>query len=216
MHRKKVILSILLLAGLAAVLALLYRFNVIPHPSYDSADFGLEPYVSPSDADLDGVDDQTDLLKSARAYLATKPAYQSRYYEGGYPDDGCGVCTDVVAQAMLGAGYDLMELVSEDIALHPADYDIDEPDPNIDFRRVRNLAVYFQHTATALTTDLEEIDQWQGGDIVIFRSHIGIVSDRRNANGVPFLLHHASPFQLRYEEDVLENRDDIVGHYRIS
>ena len=202
--------------GLLFLLYLAYRWNVIPHTSYDSADFGLENFRSSHDQDKDGVDDQTDILESARAYTATNPKYKSRYYEGGYPDDGYGVCTDVVAFALRGAGYDLMELVDEDIALHPLEYDIDEADKNIDFRRVRNLRVYLEHHGIALTTDLSEIEAWQGGDIVVFRKHIGIVSDRRNKKGIPFVIHHANPVQFGYEEDILETWGEIVGHYRIS
>lgn len=76
--------------------------------------------------------------------------------------------------------------------------------------------MYFAHTATALTTEVTDIDAWQGGDIVIFDGHIGIVSDRRNANGVPYVLHHSNPWQRAYEEDILEKRDDLVAHYRIG
>ena len=114
------------------------------------------------------------------------------------------------------AGYDLMELVDADIAANPQDYDIEEPDPNIDFRRVRNLDVYFTHTAIPLTTDIYDIDQWQGGDIVVFKKHIGIVSDKRNDDGVSYVIHHSNPFQAAYEEDILEKRDDLTAHYRIS
>lgn len=52
------------------------------------------------DADGDGVDDQTDVLDNALAYVDTRPKYKSRYYQTGYPDDGYGVCTDVVAFAL--------------------------------------------------------------------------------------------------------------------
>ncbi len=210
----------LCLAALAAcsvvLVYLAYRWNVIPHKSYDSAVFGIENFKSSQDRDKDGVDDQTDILESARAYTATNPRYRSSYYEGGYPDDGYGVCTDVVAFALLGAGYDLMELVDEDIALHPEDYDVEEADPNIDFRRVRNLQVWLKHNAISLTTDLTEIEEWQGGDIVVFSRHIGVVSDQRNKKGIPFVIHSANPVQLRYEEDILETWGEIVGHYRIS
>ena len=133
-----------------------------------------------------------------------------------YPDDGYGVCTDVVAFALKGAGYDLMPLVDEDIRADQVSYNIEQPDKNIDFRRVRNLKVYFEHRAISLTTDLSEIEEWQGGDIVIFQDHIGIVSDRRNENGVPYVIHHNSPWQKKYEQDILEKRNDLVGHYRIS
>lgn len=176
----------------------------------------IEQWHSITDRDGDGVDDQTDILEGALAYVGSKPKYRSRYYEGGYSNDGYGVCTDVVANALKNAGYDLRELVREDMEKNRADYGIDEPDDRIDFRRVRNLRVFFDHTAIALTTDLTEIAEWQGGDIVIFKNHIGIVSDRRNENGVPYVIHHNDPWQIRYEQDILESRDDIVGHYRVA
>ena len=171
---------------------------------------------SKNDKDKDGIDDQTDILQSALAYTETKPKYLSRYYDNGYPDDGYGVCTDLVANALKGAGYDLMEQVQKDIQSHAKDYDIDTPDKNIDFRRVKNLRVYFSHTAKQLTTDTKKIEEWQGGDIVIFEDHIGIVSDRRNKDGVPYVIHHHDPWQGTYEEDILQSRDDLTEHFRIS
>ena len=49
------------------------------------------------------------------------------------------------------------------------------------------MCIRDRHTAAALTTDVSEIEEGQGGDIVIFERHIGIVSDRRNKNGVPYI-----------------------------
>ena len=89
----------------------------------------------------------------------------------------------MVAFGLLGAGYDLMELINDDILAH---------------------------------RDLYDTDKWQGGDIVVFKKHIGIVSDNRNGKGISFIIHHANPYQRYYEEDILENRNDITGHYRIS
>ena len=51
---------------------------------------------------------------------------------------------------------------------------------------------------------------------MIFENHIGIVSDKRNDDGVSYMIHHNGPYQASYEEDVLESRNDLVGHYRIS
>lgn len=176
----------------------------------------IPQFHSSVDQDGDGLDDQADILQGALDYVAAHPKYKSKYYSTGYPNDRYGVCTDVVANAMKAAGYDLRELVDADIRQHPENYQVDTPDKNIDFRRVRNLLVYFQHNTVPLTTDLQDIKQWQGGDIVIFRNHIGIVSDRRNKNGVPYVIHHNDPFQTAYEQDILESRDDLVGHYRVS
>ena len=198
------------------VLYALYRFNYIPHKKYTNEDFNIKTYISKTDKDNDGIDDQTDILNNVRDYIKTNPKYKSKYYATGYPNDEYGVCTDVVAFGLKGAGYDLMNLVNEHIKTNRNLYDIDVIDKNIDFRRVQNLKVYLDNNAIALTNDINKIKEWQGGDIVVFKNHIGIVSDKRNKKGVPFIIHHANPCQRYYEEDILEYRNNIIGHYRIS
>lgn len=216
--RKKVLIisSIILIITILLTIYILYMFNYIPHKKYSNADFGIETYISLIDKDEDGIDDQTDILNNVRNYIETKPKYKSKYYATGYPNDEFGVCTDVVAFGLKDAGYDLMTLVNEDVKNNRDRYNIEIVDKNIDFRRVNNLKIYFENNAIALTTDISKIKEWQGGDIVIFTKHIGIISDKRNKNGVPFVIHHANPYQKYYEEDILEWRNDIVGHYRIS
>lgn len=209
------IIGVGVLLGLIVLVFFLYEFQIIPHPSYNNEHFQITTYKSLVDKDEDGVDDQTDILQSAKEYLATNPKYKSKYYGTGYPDDEYGVCTDVVAFALLHSGYDIMTLLNEDVMEVRDAYDIDIVDKNIDFRRVNNLDTYFKRHMISLSTDLSNISDWQGGDIVVFDSHIGIVSDKRNFKGIPFLLHNANPYQIRYEEDVLE-KSTIVGHYRIS
>lgn len=148
-----------------------------------------------------------------RRYIAKKPKYKSKYYRTGYPDDEFGVCTDVIAFGMKGAGYDLRELVDADIKMNKKLYQVDVVDKNIDFRRVNNLRIFFERNAKSLTTDLADVKEWQGGDIIVFKTHIGVVSDKRSSRGIPFIIHNGGLF---YEEDVLEYRTDIVGHFRIS
>lgn len=216
--RIKKLFSLVVVLGCIAlcVWLFLWKKNIIPHKMYTNADFDIETYISQVDMDGDGIDDQTDILANVREYIATKPIYKSVYYAGGYPDDQYGVCTDVVAMGLMGAGYNLRELVDKDRRANPSEY-ADEPiDKNIDFRRVRNLLIYFKRHAICLTTDIYEIDQWQGGDIVVFEGHIGVVSDKRNKNGVSFVIHHGSRLQTSYEQDILESRGVIVGHFRIS
>lgn len=215
--KKKILITFCIVFVLLLILIyVLYVFNYIPHRKYSNEDFNIDTYISQVDKDLDGVDDQTDILEGVRNYIAKKPKYKSKYYATGYPDDLYGVCTDVVAFGLKNAGYDLMLLVNEDIKNNKEDYNIETNDINIDFRRVRNLKVYFANNAISLTTDIKNIAEWQGGDIVIFENHIGIISDKRNRKGIPFVIHHANPYQRYYEEDILEYKTDIVGHYRIS
>ena len=211
-----VITLISLLILIFIIIYLLYKFNYIPHKMYSNEYFNIKTYTSNIDKDNDSIDDQTDILNNVRKYIATNPKYKSKYYASGYPDDGYGVCTDVVAFGLKGAGYDLMELVNEDIKNNRNNYNIDTIDKNIDFRRVQNLKIYFENNAISLTTDVYDIENWQGGDIVIFQNHIGIVSNNRNKDGVTFIIHHANPLQKYYEEDILESRNDIIGHYRMS
>lgn len=210
---KKMIYFIFVLLFLVMITLILYMFNVIPHRQFTNEDFGIETYKSLIDKDGDGIDDQTDFLQSVRNYIATKPKYKSKYYRTGYPDDGFGVCTDVIAFGLRGAGYDLMELVDADIRANKKMYQLDVVDKNIDFRRVNNLRIFFERNAKSLTTDLTDIKEWQGGDIIVFKTHIGVVSDKRNWRGIPFIIHNGG---FHFEEDILEYRTDIVGHFRMS
>ena len=216
--KKKILIIVtnFLIVLLIVVLYALYRFNYIPHKKYTNEDFNIKTYISKTDKDNDGIDDQTDILNHARDYIKTNPKYKSKYYATGYPNDEYGVCTDVVAFGLKGAGYDLMNLVNEHIKSNRNLYDIDVIDKNIDFRRVQNLKVYLDNNAIVLTNDINKIKEWQGGDIVVFKNHIGIVSDKRNKKGISFIIHHTNPYQRYYEEDILEYRNDIIGHYRIS
>ena len=214
----KIIICIMLFLLIATILIILYVFNIIPHKTYTNSDFNIETYISNVDKDNDEIDDQTDILNNVKKYIEMKPKYKSKYYESGYPNDEYGVCTDVVAFGLKNAGYDLMELVNQDIINNKEKYNIDIIDKNIDFRRVKNLNVYFKNNSISLTTNLSDIKEWQGGDIIVFKNHIGIISDKRNKNGIPFLIHHPNPMQVNYEEDILElyEPDYIIGHYRIS
>lgn len=214
--RTLIILAFTIVLFLLIALYLLYKFNYLPHKKYTNDFFNIKTYVSDIDKDNDGIDDQTDILINAKNYISSKPKYKSKYYGQGYPDDGYGVCTDVVAFALKDAGYDLRELVNEHIKANKNLYNITTIDKNIDFRRVSNLKTYFDYNAVSLTTDIKKIAEWQGGDIVVFKKHIGIVSDKRNRKGINFVIHHANPYQRYYEEDILESHNDIIGHYRIS
>ena len=197
-------------AVILIVTAALLIIKLIPSKSYTASELGLTELCSPLDADGDKIDDWHDIMLGARTYIETDPSYKSRYYEGGYPDDGYGVCTDVVWQGFAAAGYDLKSLVDSHIAENPELYP-DEADPNIDFRRVKNLYIFFEHNAQSLTISTDDPESWQPGDIVVYENHIAICSDKRNKNGLPFIIHHG-PLGAR-EADELESKD-IIGHYR--
>ena len=219
MKKKIFILFIAIFISLILIIVSVLIYNQ-EKPSYTAEDFGIKTIKSSTDKDEDGIDDYTDILLGARAEAERKPEYKSVYYEGGYPPDTEGVCTDVIWRALRDAGYSLKDMVDKDIALNTSEYKRTngKPDPNIDFRRVPNLRVYFEKNQISLTTNLRKIEEWQPGDIVVFgKKHIGIISDKRNKKGIPYLIHNVG--QAHMEKDVLEWYNEInpiVGHYRIK
>ncbi|TFG82978.1 MAG: DUF1287 domain-containing protein [Erysipelotrichales bacterium] len=181
----------------------LLRYGIAPLPDYDQ----------------DGVDDFRDIVYGARIDAQNHVTYRDIYYAGGYPPENEGVCTDLIWRALLNAGYNLKDLMDEDIVANRSKYaHIKYRDPNIDFRRVYNMKIFLDLHAMKLTNDIYLRDQWMPGDIVIFGDdyhHIGIVSDIMNPNGIPYLIHNNG--QPRREEDRLEfgySDQGVTGHYR--
>ncbi|HBM74238.1 MAG TPA: DUF1287 domain-containing protein [Clostridiaceae bacterium] len=192
------------------------KWNVLPQKYYSAKDFGIQTVISSADYNGNGIDDYTDIVAGARRDAKNRPRYDGSYQEGGYPPDNIGVCTDVVWRAFKNAGYSLKDMVDKDIEENIEAYPRTDGigDPNIDFRRVPNLKVFFERHAVSLTLDTSKIEEWQPGDIVTYgEKHIAIVSDRRNKHGVPYIIHNAG--QPRREEDALE-REDISGHFRFD
>ena len=217
--RKRAVLMLIgavLMALLIALFCLLSHFNLIPKKSYTAEDFGIETIKSSTDYNKNGTNDYTDILLGARKDAENHPTYNGNYYDGGYPPDNIGVCTDVVWRAFKNAGYSLRDMVNRDIINRREAYpQIEVRDNNIDFRRVSNLQTFFEEYAQKLTTDTNEISQWQPGDIVIFNGgkHIGIVSDKRNSKGQPYIIHNGG--QPNREEDYFK-RAEVYAHYRFD
>lgn len=182
---------------------------------YNSEDFNIKTIYSSIDYDNDGIDDYADILNGARLDANNHPFYLSKYYEGGYPPEDEGVCTDLIWRAFKNAGYSLKDMIDNDIFKYPKDYPkIDEPDPNIDFRRVSTQKVFFKKYGITLTNDYSKIEEWQPGDIVIFEDkHIGIISDIRTINGETYVIHNTG--QAEREQEYLSTRQ-ITGHYRFD
>ncbi len=163
------------------------------------------------------------LVAAARAQIGVTRRYDPRYrripYPGGeVPLDG-GVCTDVLIRAYRAFGIDLQVLVHQDMRAawdaYPKDWGLKRPDPNIDHRRVPNLATFFGRHGERRPASRDAKD-FVPGDIVVWRlpsgvPHIGLVSDRRNALGVPFVLHNIG--WGTQEQDRLFAYT-LTGHYR--
>jgi hypothetical protein len=147
-------------------------------------------------------------------------AYEKIAYPHGDVAPGRGVCSDEVVRAYRLVGIDLQRLVHEDMArafhVYPKRWGLTVPDRNIDHRRVPNLATFFTRHGTSLKPTTNG-DDYKPGDIVAWaladgRPHIGLVTERRSADGTrPLVMHNigAGP-QI---EDMLFGLT-ITGHYR--
>ena len=193
------------LAKVAALLA------ILSPPSY-------------ADANSPRSTDPLALVEAARARTTISVTYDGAYqrltYPGGDVPNNIGVCTDLLVRAYRQLGIDLQERVHNDMrgsfSRYPARWGLSKPDPNIDHRRVPNLATFFRRQGQALAPSSNP-GSYQAGDIVTWQlqgrlPHIGIVSDRNAPNTQrPLVIHNvgAGP----QEEDRLFAYP-ITGHYR--
>lgn len=174
------------------------------------------PLKSNIDFNNNGIDDYTDILIGAKKEAKNKPKYNGKYWQGGYPPEEIGVCTDVIWRSLKEAGYNLKAMIDKDINLNQKDYEaIDKPDPNIDFRRVKNQHAFFKKYAETLTTDIRDTEHWQPGDIVIFRNdyHIGVVSNIVDEEGISYVIHNLG--QSEREENFFK-REKPIAHFRFN
>ena len=206
---------IIVIAIFTIVVLTVMSNNFIPKEYFKASDFDIKTIYSKSDYDDDNIDDYSEFVIGARKDAKKKPTYISKYYANSYPPSNEGVCTDVIWRAFKQAGYSLRDMIDEDIKNNPEDYpNIKNRDKNIDFRRVMNQKVFFSKYGLTLTTSTKKIGEWQPGDIVVFEDkHIGIISDRRNSDGVPYVIHNGG--QPNREEDYL-TKQEITGHYRFD
>jgi uncharacterized protein len=162
------------------------------------------------------------IIESAHGQVGVTLHYDASYtvipFPGGDVPAVRGVCTDVIIRAYRSVGVDLQLLVNQDMrkafSAYPRNWGLSRPDPNIDHRRVQNLAVFFARHGQTLPVSMEA-KNYRPGDIVIWRlpdghPHIGLVSDR-SADGRPLLVHNIGAGAK--VEDVLF-AFTITGHYR--
>lgn len=163
------------------------------------------------------------LVENARKQIGVTVSYDPNYRKLDFPmgdvPEHTGVCTDVVIRAYRLQGLDLQQAVNKDMKKawdkYPKLWGLKRTDANIDHRRVPNLETFFSRYGKTLS--LTDINSFQSGDIVTWRlpknlPHIGIVSDKKSADGTPLIIHNIGRGTV--EEDILF-KYKMVGHYRL-
>ena len=167
----------------------------------------------------------TGLVAAARSQVGVTLSYDPRYERLAYPGGDVplerGVCTDVVVRAYRKLGADLQVLVHQDmkqawnVYQKKGRWQMKAPDRNIDHRRVPNLATFFGRHGSSLPVS-KDGGNYKPGDIVTWMlpgnlTHIGIVSDKQAAGGVPLVIHNIGAGTR--EENILFAYP-VTGHYR--
>lgn len=169
------------------------------------------------------------LAKSAVAQTKIKVTYVPSYVQIKYPNGdvpaNTGVCTDLVIRAYRELGVDLQKEVHEDMlknfTAYPKLWKLKTPDTNIDHRRVPNLMTFFTRKKAELEITNNAAD-YKPGDLVTWNlqnqkttsgiTHIGIVSDKKKADGKRYLMAHNIGAGNELEDMLFLYT--IIGHYR--
>lgn len=150
-------------------------------------------------------------------------------YPNGDVNPKEGICADLVVRALRNAGIDLQKLVHLDILSNKKVYGVKTPDKYIDQRRVWILKTFFERKWKSISVKLDNPDNWQPGDIVIWdigskrHLHIGIIGKKKRSDGLPYVIHNMRyiPFVFEgktIEQDILEGPEFLwipVGKWRI-
>ena len=133
--------------------------------------------------------------------------YQYQFYaDTGYPNDKYWISTDVISVVLNDCGYDLMELVYDDMSKHIDAYPMDikgSKNPEFD------------------ASDPASILQWQPGDIVYFtvdaenpgKEIAGMISNHNNPEGIPLIIMITKDLGKITETNALTEME-VSGHYR--
>ena len=166
-----------------------------------------QEFLEHHDRDNDGIFDLLDIHRGALKTSLNGADYQEGYERIPYPlgdvSRKIGVCTDVVIRAFRNAGWDLQELLYEDMKKRPKAYGLRGKKPNrhIDHRRVRRLIVYFKkhYHSLPIKFDLKQrgVNAWLPGDLIFMDTlskgrptHVGLVSDKVGWNGKPLIINN--------------------------
>ncbi len=180
-------------------------------------------------------DSQRALVACGEAQAARGVRLSTRYHPMSYPwgdlPAHLGASPDLVIRCLRDLGLDLQQLIHVDRVNHPRRYPLHlwankRPDRAIDHRRIANLDAFIKHFAESRPIMADTAEKRAGylpGDLVFWTPAgggdqaglVGIVSDRRDAEAVPFVttLH---PEDRRMTDHHRLVDWPVTGHYRVD
>ena len=169
------------------VLFLLNHF-VIVKEYYKASDFKIKTIYSNIDFNKNGIDDYSDFLLGAKKVINKNEVYEN-----------------FIVKVFKYAGYDLDKMVER----YYEDYNLDIGKKD----RISMYKSFINSNALKVDVDFDKIELFQPGDFVFLQDGIGVLSDKRNKDGISFIVMINDGKVV--EEDCLEDLK-ISGHYRFD
>ena len=182
-----VILVFIIIFFCIMVLFLLNHF-VIVKEYYKASDFKIKTIYSNIDFNKNGIDDYSDFLLGAKKVINKNEVYEN-----------------FIVKVFKYAGYDLDKMVER----YYEDYNLDIGKKD----RISMYKSFINSNALKVGVDFDKIELFQPGDFVFLQDGIGVLSDKRNKDGISFIVMINDGKVV--EEDCLEDLK-ISGHYRFD
>jgi len=158
--RGSVILIFIIIIFCIMVLILLNKM-VLVKEYYKASDFNIKTVYSKVDYNKNGIDDYSDFLLGAKKIKGKNSSYE-----------------ELMIKVFQYAGYNLDKMVDN--------YFSDSVTDNKD--RMSLYKSFINDNATKITLELKKIKEFQQGDFIFFHDGIGILSDKRNREGLCFVI----------------------------
>ena len=179
---KRTVIFVFTIVIFCIITLILMNKYVLQKEYYSASDFKIKTIYSKIDYNKNGIDDYSDILLGARKNL-----------NKSVPEE------EFVINSFKYAGYNIKKMV----VLDWYDNDLDT---------LENFKKYLGRNTKKLTNNINKIKEFQPGDILLFDDKFGIISDKRNKKGYPFVIYKKVAI---VEEDILGDIT-IVKHYRFD
>ena len=179
---KRTVIFVFTIVIFCIITLILMNKYVLQKEYYTAGDFKIKTIYSKIDYNKNGIDDYSDILLGARKNLNKSVSEE-----------------EFVVYSFKYAGYNIKKMV----VLDWYENELDTLD---------NFKKYLNRNTKKLTNNINKIKEFQPGDILLFDDKYGIISDKRNKKGYPFVIYKKVAI---VEEDILGDIT-IDKHYRFD
>ena len=185
--RGSVILIFIIIIFCIMVLILLNKM-VLVKEYYKASDFNIKTVYSKVDYNKNGIDDYSDFLLGAKKIKGKNSSYE-----------------ELMIKVFQYAGYNLDKMVDN--------YFKDSKDLENKMDRISLYKSFINDNATKISINFKKKEEFQPGDFIFLSEGIGLLSDKRDKNGLNYIIVIENGKVV--EKEGLKELD-VSGHYRFD